>query len=110
MATFNTRQFIDAMEKNGYRKANGTFVQYKEGTIEVYAACAVGQALLNLGVMPGYVLEAARKVPSAITDYVYGWNDDEKWPLKKIVKELKAWDIYQDEPIEFEIDDYTLGG
>lgn len=47
--------FIAALEKNGYRKANGKYITFKrDGSI--YAACAVGQALLNLGVESNDIL------------------------------------------------------
>lgn len=44
-------KFIAALEKNGYRRANGSYITFsKDGS--VYSACAVGQALLNLGADP----------------------------------------------------------
>lgn len=98
--TFTSKDIIDAMERNGYRRANGAFVQFKGGKFEggiedVYAACAVGQALLNLGVLPNRVPEAADYLPAQF-HHVYTLNDDEKWALRRIVKEAKTWDIYTD--------------
>lgn len=100
---FTSRDIIDAMERNGYRKANGTFVQFKGDTNEVYAACAIGQALLNLGVNPEDVAEAAEHIPSVLHD-VYQLNDQDKWSLKRIVREIKTWDLYT-EPVEVNIPD-----
>lgn len=44
-------EFIAAVEKNGYRKIRGRFIQLKNDG-SAGRACAVGQALLNLGVKP----------------------------------------------------------
>lgn len=55
------RELIDAMEKNGWKKARGTFFRNaKRHSInsdfvkrdQVVYACAIGQAALNLGVTP----------------------------------------------------------
>jgi len=106
--TFTTRDVIEAMERNGYRKANGAFVQFKENSQEVYAACAIGQALLNLGVKPENVEEAAAYLPGALTSSVYDLNDQQKWELKRIVREVKTWDVYT-KPRAFGIPDELFG-
>lgn len=101
--TFTTKDLIDAMERNGYRKANGAFVQFKEGTHEIWAACAVGQALLNLGVSPTSVNDVATVYLHGMWG-IYDLNDNQKWPIKRIAKEAKTWDLYT-EPQEFSIPD-----
>lgn len=71
MTTLN--DVLDAMEKNGYKKIKGEFIEYKEEissdypfpqlTDKVIGACAIGQAALNLnkdpydvdGIVSGYL-------------------------------------------------------
>lgn len=54
MAKFTLAQFVEAMEKNGYKRTRGQYLRFKKGShqTEVASACAAGQAFLNLGVDP----------------------------------------------------------
>lgn len=54
-------EFIAAIEKNGYKKVQGTFITFKKDG-SVRQACAVGQALLNLGVEPKAVKHGTYKL------------------------------------------------
>jgi hypothetical protein len=68
-----SEEIVRAIRKNGYRKANGAFIRIKSSAQnkysnaqlnnfasgydlpdeeDVYAACAMGQAALNLGIPP----------------------------------------------------------
>lgn len=49
----SVKQFIAAMRKNGYKQARQSYIKYAQDEKTVIAACAFGQAGLNLGVSPG---------------------------------------------------------
>lgn len=93
------KELIDAIEQNGYRRSNGHFIQFKEGTKEVYAACAVGQGLLNLGVKPEHVDQAANFL-YGLSD-IYTLNDSKKYDVKRIAKEAKQRDAYIDDSYSY---------
>lgn len=91
MAIVTVGQFLDNMEKNGYKQAFGSLVMYSDHTIvlkkrKVIAACALGQALLNT---PEWAdegpLEAIRHVPNSLYDYITRLNDVRELPIKEIV-------------------------
>lgn len=101
---FNTRQFIDAMKKNGYRKSHGHWVQFMGSKPEngVYAACAGGQALLNLGVAPADVETAHYYLPAGFQGEFIGKNDNTKSSVTQIAEGLMSTSWYTD-PIDFEL-------
>lgn len=104
---FNTRQFIDAMKKNGYRKAHGSWIQFKESNPKngVYAACAGGQAFLNLGVNPLKVRENVwYTLPYGFTVRFTLPNDETSKSVTEIATNLENTSWYLD-PKEFEIPD-----
>jgi hypothetical protein len=47
MRTLTKADYIQAIRDNGFPQATGEYVIYKDGEIE--SACAVGQAMINLG-------------------------------------------------------------
>lgn len=57
------REFLDAMEKNGYTKARYSYIEYDINTDDrsvMVGACAYGQAALNLGIDPGVLHQAVQ--------------------------------------------------
>jgi hypothetical protein len=110
MKKITPEDILDAMERNGYRKANGTFIQikkefkgeYTEGELRdlagglmlpkspdhVYAACAMGQAGLNLGVPPAR-LDLNHYETDVSSSTVFHMNDSKGLPVKTIAKKLK---------------------
>lgn len=75
---FTVRQVLQAVRKNGYKQAFGYLVRGHKGRFlrenataeEVGAACAIGQAALNLGVKPS-------NLQNALTSVVYRANVDD---------------------------------
>lgn len=67
---FTVRQVLQAVRKNGYKQAFGYLVRGPKGRFlrenataeEVGAACAIGQAALNLGVKPASLQNALTNV------------------------------------------------
>lgn len=89
---FTYRQIIDAMERNGYRKASGSWVTFKDSDREkgeVYSACAMGQALLNLGVRPKDVVAASYSIGIGLKHAVIGQNDSQHLPIKQIAQNIR---------------------
>ena len=67
------KDIIDAIEKNGYKKSKGNYIQMKDGSTPfaylpedltaVVSACAMGQAALNLGITPNELIKTLYKEP-----------------------------------------------
>lgn len=100
MPTVTKRKFIEAMELNGYNQFQGGFWKTDDPLSplrgNIVGACAVGQALLNLGV--GF------KVFDDPTSFskIYAMNDQENRTIKQIVRYLKKeWKNSMDDTIEF---------
>jgi hypothetical protein len=77
MKTVTLSEILDAMEKNGYTKYQGEFVIYEDVVDtepQIKAACAVGQAALNLGVHPSSLYKALNWWIDDETYYL--WGDD----------------------------------
>lgn len=60
---------IEAMEKNGYKKVRGEFIVWSKNNLDsfgmyenepVVGACAIGQAALNLEMLPVHVADVLR--------------------------------------------------
>lgn len=103
---FNTRDFIEAMKQNGYRKAHGNWIQYKGSKEEngVYAACAGGQAFLNLGVKPKWIHDAVPALPTYFSLSFTIPNDQSRKSVTQIASELEN-DVWYKEPREFSLDE-----
>jgi hypothetical protein len=75
---FTVRQVLEAVRKNGYKQAFGYLVRGPKGRFlrtnataeEIGAACAIGQAALNLGVKPG-------ALQNALTRFIYRPNKND---------------------------------
>jgi hypothetical protein len=70
-------EFLDALEKNGYKHIRGSFVRETSklfGLIKEKGACALGQAALNLGVYPVSLRDALNKLNYA-GDNIIRYND-----------------------------------
>lgn len=83
-----------AIRKNGYKQAIGTFVEEKNG--KVVAACALGQAALNLHCDPHNLVYALDRIKSAdgigLGQTIINWNDTNKWTLAYIAERIeKDW-------------------
>lgn len=100
-----TTEIIRAIRKNGYRKTKGLFIRLKvsaknkytanelyeiklgarlpKDKDDVYAACAMGQAALNLDIAPNYLhFHSASEV--------FKMNDDWGYSLEQIADQLDA--------------------
>lgn len=116
------RQFIDAVEADGLPKASGTLFRNKpRGTsisddilhhsfikkyqygkkpeLKIGAACAVGQACINLGIeQPSHY----------VVNYIIGQNDNKGLSLKDIADKARArYKNSLDETFEADVFDYT---
>jgi len=114
MKVVDDEEFLAALEKNGYRRANGVFIQIKKevqkkytrseldqlgsgymlpkDNEDVYAACALGQASINLGI-PAQEIALKHIYKSDI----YALNDTSKYSIKRIAKELRKRVVYYSE-------------
>lgn len=101
MRTLTVNDILNAMEKNGYRKAKKVFISFRSSappmskvaydyndvlpdTENVYAACAFGQAALNLGIPHRKFFNA---FPNA--HVIVELNDYTSKSIKQIVKEYR---------------------
>lgn len=67
----------EAMHKNGYTKLkNGNYIKYNLNTKTVVAACAMGQAAANLGVLPGALSEAIHALIHINLGFLFVENDE----------------------------------
>lgn len=97
------RQFVAAMRKSGYPKAQRDFIIYEirgeesnsfgsslffsEHINEVGSACAIGQAALNLRVHPKDIsahLDLDMKIR------IYHLNDNEDWDISTIADKIES--------------------
>lgn len=92
------REYIAAIRKNGYRKANGKMFTYKatknnEPPTEIYAACAMGQAQINLGIFNprtlGQLSYDSTPAGEFLTQRVVTLNDRFKLKLPQIADILE---------------------
>lgn len=102
---------LDAMEKDGYKKARGTFfrsakreeISWNDRNQVVYA-CAIGQAALNLNIDPALLQHhLGLKLSESIIDL----NDDSGRSVRSIAKYLKKelGPLILDRMIDIMIDD-----
>ena len=85
MKTFTVQEVIDAIRKDGWKKAYGAYWKDSNGdylgdedfdfeTIDrsnIDSACALGQAALNLDVNPIYLETALNSIPIKLSGYEY---------------------------------------
>lgn len=97
--TISLGDFLDALEENGLPQAHAQYWSHDnkrvrssiEGEFEVGAACAIGQAALNLGTHY-HELEAimqtkfknSKNVP--LTSSIISRNDGSRWGIKQIAR------------------------
>ena len=104
--TVTKEEFLKALEDNGYRKARHDLVRgtYTAKGVTIAAACALGQAALNLGVS-AYTLSSALtnirvevteqdrplspRYNTNLTSFIAGRNDGTSDTPKQIVAKLK---------------------
>jgi hypothetical protein len=93
---FTIREVLDAMEKNGYPKlTNGHYVKWDKG--QVVAACAIGQAALNLGVKPADLNETlyapfvsyGNRFRQILDYYIPNQNDRSAKTVPQIAREFR---------------------
>lgn len=110
---FTLGEFFDAMEKNGYPKLqNGSYV-YLNPDETVYAACAFGQAGLNLGIgeeigrLHSAVLNAGQDAGVSALGQLIHDNDKTDMTIQEIAQKYRnlCKDIL-DETFEVWIGDY----
>lgn len=91
--------FLDAMEKNGYEQAFGSFFPDKPAGTSVTAdysgpACAIGQAMLNLGAKQIFSIDFREGAKStafnALTAFIISANDVEKLPVPEVARKARA--------------------
>lgn len=96
----NVRVVANAIRKNGYKQAFGTFHDANTG-----ARCAVGQGAANLRVDPSSLFRALNKFKSVdghgLGDSVVAMNDEAHWPLSQIADRIERdWANVLDERVE----------
>lgn len=86
---YTIRQLLEAIRLNGYRKANGSFITTrKRNRKEIYAACAIGQGALNLGITTGAFIQLLNRA-GIRQETIYTLNDVEKLSIRQVVKILE---------------------
>jgi hypothetical protein len=86
--TVTLEQFIQAIEDNGLPQAFGTMFDYYDGI--VIAACALGQAKINLD-LDGYDFEhGVNRFSSTLWPTIVRLNDGSHYDLKKIAHYLRS--------------------
>ena len=89
-------EVLDAMEKNGYRQAYGRYFEYSDHDVDkpVIAACAMGQAAINLGVRAESLDNFLSKfiVDSwSMNSYIVEQNDVHHLSPKAIAGLIRTW-------------------
>jgi len=94
--TLSLGEFFDALEANGLPQIYGTYWSYNNGgnryigEFEIGAACALGQAALNLNTSYSNLEEALGEFKNSkgksLTDSIIDRNDQSRWGVKQIAK------------------------
>jgi hypothetical protein len=110
MKTVTYRDLFDAIEKNGLEQAVGSWFRTEDTDVndddlwlpkksEIKAACAVGQAALNLGVELHFLRENNLSGDRNLIGTIEHWNDDEELTLQQIADKGRAeYAEYLDQP------------
>jgi len=81
---------LDAMERNGYPQIDNFFVKYEDG--KVLGACAIGQAGLNLNILPIEVYMFLNKAyndeefNTDLGDLIAADNDNLVFPVDEVAR------------------------
>ncbi len=100
----SVRVLANAIRADGYEQAFGSFVK-KDFSGKPFAACALGQAALNLKVDPQRLSSALGQFQSvdgsSLSEYVISLNDSAKWSLDTIADRIERdWAHVLDEQFE----------
>lgn len=112
--SFNTRELIDAIAQNGYKKAVGALVRNRKRRLDdgryaereytspedIGSACALGQGFLNLGIEPDQMYYYQRDLPTELTHLIFKENDRRYTPVSEIGEKLKTSKWYTN-PVKF---------
>lgn len=114
MKTVTLAQIADAIEKNGLPQSKRSYFKSLDGLGfnqpsrfrgPITGACAVGQAAINLGVVPDFF--ASNRNDPRVIDEIILLNDNEGKSFKEIADYLRA---NHDLTISFEADEYDYTG
>lgn len=110
MREITVKDLVEAIRKDGYEQAFGHYIVYKNKDgyassypsfgYEITAACALGQAGLNLNVEPMKLQRGFGKLARHRADdfpYIARLNDQDKLPLDKIADSVEEWAIKNNE-------------
>lgn len=84
--TLNT--FIKSIEANGLEQAYHGFLRYNEDE-KIYAACAIGQAMINLETDYGELYYELEKIGPGMYWQIIDMNDKDHMPFDVIGQELR---------------------
>lgn len=104
--TIKVSDFVKALELNGYEQTNGIMIRSTPDG-KIAAACAFGQAALNLGARIDS-LEIGLGVD--LTDFVIAKNDGEGLDCEKIaqlIREKYAFEDILNSKVTFLVQDYS---
>ena len=109
--TVTFREIFDAMERNGFTQAHDdTWIEYKGDGITIKKACAMGQAVINLGVNIVDFQYELVKFPE-IRMNIITLNDSYKKNCAMIAKTMRiAYESILDESMVLRTHEYSLKG